>query len=98
MEYFYSGAEHECRQIMHDYLAIKFGTSPHHHDEIVAKVMEGDTLDDNAIHYVDAVICNNTLVCIQGDESQPVENICLLNRGNGQYIFRSNLFQEKACV
>jgi len=80
MEHNYSGIYTDCRNILKDYLDLKYSAGKRVHDEIIAKILDCEGVSEYYIHLVDAILCNKSLMIVYDGMFEGINKVYLLDK------------------
>jgi hypothetical protein len=81
----YSGIYSDCRNILHDFLELKYSAGKKVHDEIISTVLAAEKVSEYYIDPVDAIVCNRTLILIAEGVFDRIHSVYLLDGVTKRY-------------
>lgn len=85
MKHNYSGMYADCRNILHDFLDVKYSAGKKVHDEIIATILGSETVSEYYINLVDAIVCNKALILVSEGMFERIDTVYLLDAFTKRY-------------
>ena len=84
----------ECREVLKDYLEIKYPSEGKEHDEIIGQLLSRYPIESYEIHMIDGIIFNDILMVIKDNDPRKIRHLYIIDSTSNDKRFFPYIFDD----
>ncbi len=94
----YNQLYNERKDLLKDYLTMKYSSDTKEHEEIIGQLLSTNMINSREIHVIDGIIFNEVLMVIKCDNSQKIEHLYILDSETKEKKFFHCIFDDNKII